>query len=220
MGCKVKYSLFSLHLPKMLSELDEMPDSLTDVLYILENYKYIIVFPLTVLEGPVISIISGFLVYLGVMNFWGALAVLVVADVLGDCMYHMIGRYSLRSNWARKMVGFFGYSDRSEAFLEQHFKKYRFKTFLFAKFAHGVGAVIQIASGIARVNFGYFFIFSLLSTIPKILILLTIGFYAGSSIAKIDGILSTVALVVFSASVLLIIGYVTLNKHVKNFFAK
>ncbi len=58
-----------------------MPESFSDVLYILENYKYIIVFPLTVLEGPIISVISGFLVYLGVMNFWGALLVLVVADV-------------------------------------------------------------------------------------------------------------------------------------------
>lgn len=197
-----------------------MPESLADFLYVLENYKYIIVFPLTVLEGPIISVISGFLVYLGVMNFWGALIVLVVADVLGDCMYHMIGRYSLRSNWARKMVGFLGYSDKSEAFIEQHFKKHKFKTFLFAKFAHGVGAVIQIASGIAKVNFGYFFLFSFFSTIPKILILLSIGFYAGSSIAKIDGILSTVALVVFSIFALLIVGYITLNKRIKNFFAK
>lgn len=212
--------MFSLHLTKILSKLDEMPESLVDALYILENYKYLIVFPLTIIEGPIISVISGFLVYLGVMDFWGVLVVLVIADVLGDCMYHTIGRYSLRFEWARKLVGFFGYSSKSEAFLEEHFKKHKFKTFLFAKYAHGVGAVIQIASGIAKVNFVYFVFFSLFSTIPKILILVSIGFYAGSSIAKIDGILSTVALIVFSSFALLIIGYVALNRHVKSFFAK
>lgn len=196
-----------------------MSDSLSDVLYILENYKYIIVFPLTVIEGPIISVISGFLVYLGVMNFWATIMILVIADVLGDCMYHMIGRYSLRSDRAKKLVGFFGYSHKSEVFIERHFKKHKFETFLIAKFAHGVGAVIQIASGIAKVNFGYFLIFSFISTIPKTLILVSIGFYAGSSIAKIDGILSTVALVVFGSLFLLVFGYIMLNKYIKSFFS-
>lgn len=195
-----------------------MFDSPTEILSVLETYKYLIVFPLTIIEGPIISIISGFLIYLGIMDFWIALPVLVVADMLGDCGYHIIGRYWRQAKWARRYAGFLGYSEHSEVFLEEHFRKHKFKTFLFAKFAHGLGAVIQIASGIAKVNFLHFILFSFFSTIPKILILVSIGFYAGSSIARIDGVLSTVALVVFGSFVFLIISYILLNKYMRKFF--
>ncbi len=195
-----------------------MEDSLINILSLLENYKYLIILPLTIVEGPIITIICGFLVFLGIMKFWIVFPVLVLADVTGDCIYYFIGRYSLRSDWARRYASFLGYTKESEFLIENHFRNHKFQTFLFAKFAHGVGAMIQVASGIAKVNFLYFFVFSLFSTLLKASILVSIGFYAGSSIAKIDGFLSILAFVVFGTFILFIGGYILLNKHIKRFF--
>lgn len=194
-----------------------MLESPAEFFSLLESYKYLIIFPLTIIEGPIIMIVSGFLVYLKVMDFWAALLVLVIADMLGDCGYHLIGRYWKSSNWVREYAGFLGMTEEREKLLENHFRKHKFKTFLFAKFAHGAGAIIQVASGIARVNFLHFVTFSFLSTIPKALILMTIGFYAGSSIAKIDNLLSSIALVTISILLVIVISYLILDKRIKRF---
>ena len=175
----------------------------TDALSILEHYKYFLIFPIAVIEGPIIIILSGFLVYLGYLNIYVASIVLVVADMLGDSIYYSIGRYWHKLTWGKKIVGFLGYSGRSEDFLVKHFEKHTKKTLLIAKISHGVGAAVQIASGIAGVNFRTFIWLSFIGTIFKTSVLLIVGFYVGNSYIKIDSYFDSIAK--FTLSVLLIL---------------
>ena len=123
------------------------------VLSILADYNYLIIFPIAVLEGPIIVVITGFLVYLGHLNPIVAYTVLVVADMIGDSFYYSIGRFAGRSTFVRKYGKYLGYDESKEALIEQHFKKHMGKTFLLAKISHGIGGTVQVAGGIARVNF-------------------------------------------------------------------
>lgn len=193
--------------------------SLSDIVTILEEYTYWLIFPLAIFEGPIIIIIAGFLAYLGTLNFFIAYTVVTAADILGDCLYYSIGRFWRSSTRIKKIGYFLGYSDKSEEFLENHFKKHKMKTFLVAKFAHGVGATVQIASGIAKVNFAEFVGYSILGTIPKVLILFTFGFYAGQSYAKIDGYLGYIAVTTLAVSILAIL-YFVVGKKLKNSIMK
>ncbi len=189
----------------------------SDILSLLEQYKYFIIFPITVLEGPIIIIVSGFLVYLKILNFYVAFAMLSVADIIGDSMYYLIGRYWRSSEKARKYAKYFGYSEKSEEFLEKHFEKHKGKTFLVAKISHGLGSTVQIASGIAKVSYKKFLFFSIVGTLPKTFLLLIIGYYLGNYYEKIDGYLSTIVYFVVGATVFFII-YKISTKYVMNFF--
>ncbi len=188
------------------------------ILSILEHYHYWLIFPIAIFEGPIIIIISGFLVYLGVLKAFIVWAVLVVADTIGDSLYYLLGRYWRKSLWIKKVVGFLGYDEKSEQLLENHFQKHKVKTFLLAKFSHGIGSSVQIASGIARVRYFEFLPLNLIGTIPKTFVLLLVGYYFGQSYVKIDGYLNNIALVVFGLFVFLLL-YLIFNKHVKNYFA-
>jgi membrane protein DedA with SNARE-associated domain len=64
-----------------------MDPSLTEVVQWLLYYKYFVLFPIMVVEGPIITIIAGFLVSLGHLNGLAAYAVLVAGDVTGDSIY-------------------------------------------------------------------------------------------------------------------------------------
>lgn len=188
------------------------------ILAVLGYYKYWIIFPVAIFEGPIIIIISGFLASLGVLNIFVAYTILVLGDSIGDSIYYCLGRYGSRFIFVRKLLGFLGYNEKSEKFLENHFRQHKIKTFLIAKLSHGMGWSAQVASGIAGVRYPEFILLSLIGTIPKTLFLFLIGFYLGSSYIKINGYLNHIALFTISFALLLALYFVS-KKYVKKFMS-
>lgn len=187
-----------------------------ELLVILEKYRYWIIFPIAIFEGPIIIIISGFLVKLGYLNGLIAYTVVVVADIIGDSIYYSIGRFWGTSKFVKKLGSFVGYDDSTEKFLEEHFKKHKMKTFMIGKVSHGLGGSVQIASGIGKVSYGEFVWLSLLGTVPKTIVLILIGYFLGTYYERIDDYLHNIALVtisIFLVFLLVIIG----NKIKTNF---
>lgn len=167
-----------------------------EALSILEHYKYLVIFPITVVEGPIITVIGGFLAYLGYLNIYGAIFFLALGDWVGDGLHWVLGRYYSKANWFKKVGKFFGYDESREKIVEQHFVKHPGKTVMLAKASHGVGGLVQIAAGMAKMDFWEFMKFSLIGTIPKTLLLFFVGYYLGSSYEKINTYMNRVAYVV------------------------
>lgn len=180
---------------------------------VLEHYKYILIFPIIVLEGPIITVICGFLVYLGHLNGPATYLMLVTGDLIGDILHWLLGRYFKYKPWFKKVAGIFGFDAKKEKVLEEHFRKHPGKTVLFAKVSHGVGGFIQTVAGIAKVDFWVFTKYSFIGTIPKSLILFFIGYYLGNSYLKIDKYLDYSAYFVISA-VLLVGIYFIIKKYI------
>lgn len=185
----------------------------SELLSLLGQYKYWVIFPIAVIEGPIITIISGFLVNSGVLSGILAYSILVVADVLGDTVYYFTGRFWRSSNWVKRLMGFFGYDENTEAFLEEHFRKHKFKTFLIGKFTHGIGGMIEIASGIAGISFWQYLFISFVTTLPKSLVLITIGYYAGVYYEKINGYFQNFAFITIGLVIVFI--FFTVSKKIK-----
>src|SRR3989338_6750213 len=67
--------------------------SLEAIIALLTTYKYLLLFPIVIVEGPIITVIAGFLSSLGQLNFFISYAIAVVGDVVGDCIYYALGFY-------------------------------------------------------------------------------------------------------------------------------
>jgi membrane protein DedA with SNARE-associated domain len=173
-----------------------------EALGILEHYKYIVIFPISILEGPIITVIGGFLVYLGYLNGFLAYFFLALGDLVGDALHYVLGRYYSDAKWFKKIGKYLGYDERREKIVEEHFKKHPGKTVLLAKVSHGIGGFIQIVAGMAKMDFKKFMWFSLIGTIPKALALFFVGYYLGSSYEIINKYLDRFAYIV----IILIIG--------------
>ncbi len=186
--------------------------SLPDLFIILEKYKYLVIFPITIFEGPIIIILSGFLAYLGFLNVFIIFPMLVLGDLIGDSMYYAIGRYAGKFNWIRKIGLFLGYKEANNDKLKTHFKKHTVKTLLIGKISHGIGAIIQVTAGIAEVKFWKYFLVEMIGTIPKTLLLFLIGFYLGNSYLKIDSYLDGISYVFITLAIIFFI-YLMLNKY-------
>lgn len=178
-----------------------------EALAILEHYKYFVIFPITVIEGPIITVIGGFLIYLGYLDWWLAYFFLVLGDWVGDGLHYLLGRYYSNANWFKKIGGIFGYDKSKEEIIEKHFQNHPGKTVLLAKVSHGVGGLIQIVAGMSKMNFYEFMKFSLYGTLPKTFILILIGYYLGNSYEQINQYMDRIAFVVLASAIIVLIYY-------------
>lgn len=155
------------------------------VFTLLVDYRYLLLVPIVMIEGPIATIITGFLASFGLMNPYLAYPLIVVGDVLGDSLYYAFGRFgskALLRGWG-KYIGFT--LERVEK-LKEHFRKHAGKTLLLGKLTHFLGAGVLVAAGMAMMPFFPFVGYSILGTIPKSFLLFVVGFYFGQAYILIN----------------------------------
>lgn len=179
-------------------------------LWILQ-YKYLVIFPFSVFEGPIITIISGFLASAGMLNFWVVYAVVVGGDLFSDNMYYVMGRFG-RQKFIDKYGKYFGLHPERVAKMELHFQNHPWKIFTFGKFAHGTGSIILVAAGISRVPYFKFIGYNIPTTLLNSMLMLVIGFYFGHAYKTIDTYLGYY---VIGVLILVLIAYFYFSKRLK-----
>ena len=142
------------------------------------RYKYYAIFPVAFVEGPIISVISGFLVSRGALSLLPALLVVFFGDFLSDFVYYLIGRGG-RS--AMKYVRFLHIHEDKLQILEKQYERHPWKTMLVAKASYGLGIAFMIASGAARVSYQKFLVYAGSLNFIRSIILIAVGFYFGKA---------------------------------------
>jgi membrane protein DedA with SNARE-associated domain len=186
------FDAFALPLPQLLSWLIQ--------------YRYLLLLPIVVVEGPIITVIAGFLVSLGYLDFILAYGLAVTGDLFGDTLYYLAGRIGADrfvKGWGRCLCITWDQIDR----LKQHFARHVGKTLLLGKLTQGAGGLILVAAGAAEVPYPVFLWFNLLGTLPKSLALLLVGFYFGHAYRRISAYLNDIALITIGILVLVSPGY-------------
>ncbi len=167
---------------------------LARVLPWLIRYKYLLLFPILVVEGPIITVIAGFLVSVGDLNFLRTYALAVTADLIGDSLYYAVGRlgaHRVIDRWGK----YLGVTWCQVEKVKRHFDRHVGMSLVLGKLTHGVGGLILLVAGVAEVPYGVFLWFNLVGTLPKSLLFLLVGFYFGHGYEKINTYLNDVALV-------------------------
>ncbi len=160
------------------------------------EYKYLILFPVAVIEGPVIAIIAGFLAARGFINFLTAYLVLMLADLVGDTLYYAVGRYGGR-RFIQRWGKYIGLKPERLAATERHFELHPKKTLLFGK-TQAWGSLILVAAGVAKMRYRYFLSINIAATIIKTCIFVILGFYFGQIYATLNSYLGYVNLILFA----------------------
>jgi membrane protein DedA with SNARE-associated domain len=171
------------------------------------QYRYLLLFPIVVVEGPIICVIAGLLVSLGYLDFPLTYGLAVTADLVGDTLYYLTGRYGanrVMDRWGK----YLGVPWDQIEKLKRHFQQHVGKTLLLGKLTQGAGGLILVAAGAAKVPSPIFLWFNLLGTLPKSLVLLLVGFYFGHAYRRINGYLNVLALITIGVVVFAGLAYV------------
>lgn len=181
-----------------------------DVSQWLLNYRYLILFPLMVIEGPITVVTAGILTSIGVFNFFLVYITSVLGDLVGDSLYYAAGRYGRKylDRWGR----FIGLPKERLEKMEVHFNDHGGKTLIAGKLSHAVGAIVLVSAGVARIPFRKFIIFNFWATLPKSLVLLLIGYYFGNTFIHLQRYFDFAWLGALVATIIFVLVYLFLRK--------
>ncbi len=154
---------------------------------LLLQYKYFILFPITILEGPVVTMISGMLSSpaFGYLSVFWVYPIVVIGDLVGDAIAYALGHYG-RHGFIHKWGKYFGLTDERVQAVEDHFEKHPGKTLLVGKLTHAAGGAILFAAGMGNVPFGKFLWYNFIGTLPKSLVLMLLGYFFGNALEQIN----------------------------------
>ena len=136
-----------------------------------------LILPLAVIEGPLVSIAAGFLSEQGYFDWLWALGLLVCGDLIGDLIYYWIGRTG--KTGLTRLLRRFGIHSTVTPDFERHLKNNATKMLFIGKWTQSVGVVVLVGSGMLRVPLAKFLTINLLATVPKSVVLFSVGYFAG-----------------------------------------
>lgn len=173
------------------------------LLELVKVHGLLLLFPLAVLEGPIVTVIAGWLVHLDFLVLGWSYFVLIIADLIGDSALYALGRsgkHILPHRWQARL----GISDARLAQVFRHFDERGGRTLVLAKLTHSFGFAALVAAGAGRMYFPAFLWFNLIGTIPKTAFFLLMGYALGSAHQTIDAWLGRSSLLILAVGILLL----------------
>jgi membrane protein DedA with SNARE-associated domain len=161
--------------------------------------------PLAVIEGPIVSIVAGFLSARGYFDWRLALGLLVCGDLIGDLTYYLAGRTSVRP--LRMLGRHFGLRSAPSPELRSKLASNATKMLFIGKWTHSIGFLVLIGSGMLRLPLPRFMLINLVATLPKSALLFGIGFFGARYIPLFEQhmLLTTILLCVAGGTAILVV---------------
>ncbi|GKY86527.1 DedA family protein [Sinisalibacter aestuarii] len=170
---------------------------LETVAAVLAKHGLVVLAPIAVLEGPIVTVIAAWLASQGLFSLWSVALVVILADLVGDFLLYSIGRWGL-NGVPDRWLGRLGLNRPRLDRLAAHFEEKGGRTLLFGKLTHSAGAAVLVAAGLARMPAFRFGWVNLAATVPKSLVFVALGYGFGSAYARIDNWISRVSLVLLA----------------------
>jgi membrane protein DedA with SNARE-associated domain len=159
--------------------------SLQKIIALLITYKYAIIFPIAVIEGPAVSIIAGSLAQAGYLNVFLVYLLIVFGDMVGDTIYYAIGKFG-GLYFIRRWNNLLKVDTKKLVYLEKTFTDHGPKLLFIGK-TQGLGSIVLMSAGLAKYPYGPFMWYNTLATFLKSFILLYFGYAFGKEYAVASG---------------------------------
>lgn len=162
--------------------------------------------PLAIIEGPIVAIICGFLVTMGVLNPLLVYVILVIGDIVGDGIIYYIG-YS-----GKRFLKYFRVTEEKLEKAKTFFHENHKKAIVMSKLFHGIGFTGLVAAGASHVPYKRYFKTCTLISMIQSVIMIIIGILFGHAYVQIGKYLDYYAAGV-SVIVLVIILFIIFKKY-------
>ena len=163
------------------------------ILRFLAKYKYQVIFPIAVIEGPIVTVITGILIARGQLSALPAFAIIFAADMISDPALYLLGRFG------RHLLHKLRFIKIPPARLEQLERQYAhspWKTMAIGKLSYGLGSLFVVAAGASRMPLPKFLRYMGTVDAVKTSLLLVLGYFFGRAILRLRGYLQYYAIAV------------------------
>jgi membrane protein DedA with SNARE-associated domain len=152
---------------------------------------------LSIIEGPILSIILGAIWKLGYVHFLPAYIALMAGDVIGDTAFYFIG-YHYGHRFIRRFGRYLSITEPAVEKVTEIFHRHDAKILIISKLTNGLGfsIVTLITAGIVRIPYWRFLTMNLIGQVVWTGLLMVVGYYFGTAYTAIDSVIGKISLVV------------------------
>ena len=193
---------------------------LAAVIALLEQYRYLLLFPLACFEGPMIAFVAGTLIPLGYFSPLPLFVVLVFADVIPDVAYYFFGRWGKERSLVEKIGPKLKLTPDRFELVRNLWHTHPFKTMAVTKFAYGLSTPLLITAGLAHLPFNTFWRYSAILAAFQYSILTGLGYFFGEYFAAVESALVRAEMLVAAAAVVFALYYLTVRTVRSRFLKK
>jgi membrane protein DedA with SNARE-associated domain len=169
------------------------------------EYRYWILIPLSLIEGPIVAFFAGTLASLGYFNIFLLAAFFLVRDIAVDLFCYYVGFAGARKRWITKVLRRLGVTDAHLKEARALWNNNPGKTLFISKLSYGVAAGFIVVAGLIKMDVMKFIGYGLAITVMHYGTLLVLGYFFGNAFGgSIAGILENIPYVVGGLSVLAI----------------
>ncbi|MGH7175687.1 MAG: DedA family protein [Minisyncoccia bacterium] len=150
-------------------------------LQLLIEYRYWILIPLSLIEGPIIAFVAGTLSSLGYFDLYILAAVFFARDMLMDSIYYAIGYFGAGTHFAKRMLARIRVTEQHLEDVRILWEKYPFRTMFIGKISYGIASSFIVVAGMVRMRLRIFFTYGALVAVLQYWTLLGIGYFYGNA---------------------------------------
>lgn len=148
---------------------------LMPIIQLLLTYKYLILIPLSIAEGPIVSVIAGFLTTQGIFNIFLVFLIMVTGDIIGDGIFYYIGYKG------KKLFDYFNVNEEKVEKAKVYFENNHYKAIASSKIMWGIGTAGLIAAGVLHVSYKRYFKTCALYSLGQSFIMIALGIFFGQA---------------------------------------
>ena len=185
----------------------------------IQEYGYWILYPLTILEGPLATLAGGGLAALGLLKVELVFIISLFGDLTMDLVLYAVGFFG--NQRLRDFIRRHPKIETRRKKLQTFFENHGGKVIFLVKITIGLSYITFITAGMIRMPLKKFLIFSFLGGIIWSGVLVSIGYFYGSIYQKINDHIEQAGILIICLVIITLIGINLLEKFkVKQFIKK
>jgi len=153
-------------------------DHLTELIL---QYRYLILIPLTFLEGPIVAFVAGTMASVGYFNIYALGLLFFVRDVFMDLVCYALGHFGWQWRYVRRVAAKAGITQEHLGEVRHLWHHHGFKTMFFSKISYGIAAAFVVVAGTVNMPLRRFVTYGVIVTLLQYGTLLLLGYFLGAA---------------------------------------
>lgn len=181
------------------------PDSITPIII---EYRYWILIPLSLIEGPIVAFAAGTLASLGYFNIFILEFLFIARDLATDMLYYALGVFAERGKTVQRLLRKIGVTADHLDKARELWRTHPWRTMFFGKLAYGIAPSFFVVAGMVRMSVPRFLKYNVVIASFQYGVALLLGYFFGNTFGgSLVNILNNIQLVIGLLVVALIVFY-------------
>jgi membrane protein DedA with SNARE-associated domain len=150
------------------------------------EYRYWILIPLSLLEGPTVAFVTGTLASLGYFNLYIAYGIFIVKDTVVDGIYYYVGRFAGEKPAVRRLLTKAHVTPAEMDHVRLQWHRHGWRTMSVGKLSWGLSPAFLAIAGMVALPVASFFRYAVGIALVQYSVLLALGYYFGHAIGTVS----------------------------------